>query len=168
MFDTWVWGGNSVGKHRLFSANEWQALQFAVIDVFMMVSQIDGQRGMDEAEQNAFIDLLENPAPIEDTLLRELLASIAPTWKHILDAYNSQYQFSEAYFEGSFSRTKALVDSRLDKDEAQAFKVALTAHLGGIIANASGNAEPGMGRLSDDEVEAMTAIAIWLGSDPSR
>ena len=155
-------------KHRLFSAKEWQALQFAVIDVFMMVSEIEDSRGMDEAEQNAFIDLLENPASIENTLLRELLASIAPTWKHILDAYYSQYQLNEAYFAGSFARARALVDGRLDKDEARAFKGALTTHFGGIIANASGNAEPGMGRLSDDEVEAIAAIAIWLGTDPSR
>ena len=157
-----------MGKHRLFSGKEWQALQFAVIDVFMMVSQIDGPRGMDEAELNAFIDLLENPATIEESLLRELLVSIAPTWKHILDAYKSQYLFCEDYFEGSFSRAKALVDSRLDKDEAQAFKVGLTVHLGGIIANASGNAGHGMGRLSDEEVQAITAIAIWLGTDPTH
>jgi len=155
-------------KHRLFSAKEWQALQFAVIDVFMMVSEIESATGMDEKEQNAFIDLLENPASIENTLLRELLASIAPTWKHILDAYYAQYQLNEAYFAGSFARAREIVDGRLDKDEAQAFKVALSTHFGGIIANASGNAEPGMGRLSDDEVQAMTAIAIWLGSDPSR
>jgi hypothetical protein len=155
-------------KHRLFSAKEWQALQFAVIDVFMMVSEIERATGMDEEEQNAFIDLLENPASIENTLLRELLASIAPTWKHILDAYYAQYQLNEAYFAGSFARARKIVDGRLDKDEARAFKVALSTHFGGIIANASGNAEPGMGRLSDDEVQAMTAIAIWLGSDPSR
>jgi len=155
-------------KHRLFSAKEWQALQFAVIDVFMMVSEIESSTGMDEEEQNAFIDLLENPASIENTLLRELLASIAPTWKHILDAYYAQYQLNEAYFAGSFARARQIVDGRLDKDEAQAFKVALAAHFGGIIANASGNTEPGMGRMSDDEVQAMTAIAIWLGSDLSR
>jgi hypothetical protein len=152
-------------KHRLFSAKEWQVLQFAVIDVFMMISQIEDSEGMDEAEQNAFIDLLENPTSIEDTLLRELLASIASTWKHILDAYNSQYLCNETYFAGSFARAKALVDGRLDKDEAQSFKVALTAHLGGIIANASGKTELGIGRLSDDEVQAITAIAIWLGTD---
>jgi len=155
-------------KHRLFSAKEWQALQFAVIDVFMMVSEIESTTGMDVEEQNAFIDLLENPASIENTLLRELLASIAPTWKHILDAYYAQYQLNEGYFAGSFARAREIVDGRLDKDEAQAFKVALSMHFGGIIANASGKAEPGMGRLSDDEVQAMTAIAIWLGSDPSR
>jgi hypothetical protein len=154
-----------MGKHRLFSAKEWQALQFAVIDVFMMVSEMEGPGGMDEAEQNALIDLLENPASIENPLLRELLVSIAPTWKHVLDAYDSQFLFSEAYFDGSFSRARAIVDSRLGRDEAQAFKVALSTHLGGIIANASGNAEPGMGRLSDDEVQAITAIAIWLGAD---
>jgi len=155
-------------KHRLFSAKEWQALQFAVIDVFMMVSEMESTTGMDVEEQNAFIDLLENPASIENTLLRELLASIAPTWKHILDAYYAQYQLNEAYFAGSFARAREIVDGRLDKDEAQAFKVALSTHFGGIIANASGNTEPGMGRMSDDEVQAMTAIAIWLGSDPSR
>jgi len=155
-------------KHRLFSAKEWQALQFAVIDVFMMVSEIESATGMDEKEQNAFIDLLENPASIENTLLRELIASIAPTWKHILDAYYAQYQLNEAYFAGSFARAREIVDGRLEKDEAQAFKVALSTHFGGIIANASGKAEPGMGRLSDDEIQAMTAIAIWLGSDPSR
>ena len=155
-------------KHRLFSAKEWQALQFAVIDVFMMVSQIEDSGGMDEEEENAFIDLLENPTSIEDTLLRELLASIAPTWKHILDAYNWQYHCSEAYFAGSFTRARALVDNRLDKDEAQSFKVALTAHLGGIIANASGSAEVGMGRLSDDEIQAITAIAIWLDTDTTH
>jgi hypothetical protein len=158
----------NVGKHRIFSPPEWQVLQFAVLDVFMMVSEIEGSPGMDEAEENAFIDLLGNPTSIENTLLRELLASIGPTWKHVLDAYNMQYQYSRSYFEQAFSRVKALVDSKLDKDEAQAFKVALATHLGGIIANASGRGDTGLGRLSEDELQAITAIAIWLGTEPTH
>ena len=151
--------------HRLFSAQEWQMLQFAVLDVFMMISQIDGSPGMDEEEQNAFIDLLENPASVDNVLLQELLTSIVPTWKHILDAYNSQYRYSESYFEQAFARVRALVDGRLDRDSALAFKMALSTHFGGIIANASGRGEPGLGRLSNDELQAITAIAIWLGAD---
>ena len=157
-----------MGRHRLFTAREWQTLQFAVLDVFMMVSKIDGAQSMDEEEQNAFIDLLEHPAFVEETLLRELLASIAPTWKHVLDAYDAQYLFSETYFEQAFSRVRTLVDDKLDKDEAQEFKIALSTHLGGIIANASGNGEPGMGRMSEDELQAITAIALWLGADTTH
>ena len=157
-----------MGKHRLFSAQEWQRLQFAVLDVFMMVSKIDGSPGMDEDEQNAFIDLLEKPAIVEETLLKELLTSIAPTWKHILDAYHSQYRYSQTYFEHAFSGVKTLVDQRLSGDEAQAFKMALSTYLGGIIANASGSGEAGLGRLSKDELEAITAIAIWLGVETPR
>jgi len=143
-------------------------LQFAVLDVFMMVSKIEGATGMDEAEENAFIDLLDNPATIENTLLCELLASIGPTWKHVLDAYNAQYRHNEGYFEQAFSRVRSLVDRRLGKDEAQDFKVALATHLGGIIANASGRGEPGMGRLSEDELQAITAIALWLGTETTH
>ncbi len=157
-----------MGKHQLFSAEEWQVLQFAVLDVFMMVSEIEGAPGMDEAEENAFIDLLHSPTSIENTLLRELLASIGPTWKHVLDAYNAQYRYSRSYFEQAFLRVGTLVDHRLGNEEAQAFKVALTTHLGGIIGNASGSGEPGMGKLSDDELQAITAIAIWLGTETNR
>ncbi len=154
-----------VGKHRLFSAQEWQVLQFAVLDVFTMVSKIDGLPGMDEAEQNAFIDLLKNPGLVEDVLLKELLASIATTWKHVIDAYNAQYRFNRPYFERGFSRVKTLVDRKLDGEEARAFKMALATNLGGIIANASGRGEPGMDHLSEDELQAITAIAIWLGME---
>lgn len=143
-------------------------LQFAVLDVFMMVSEIEGAPGMDEAEENAFIDLLHSPTPIENTLLRELLASIGPTWKHVLDAYNEQYRYSRSYFEQAFSRVRAIVDDRLDKDEAQAFKLALATHLGGIIANASGSGDTGIGRLSEDELQAITAITIWLGTETTQ
>lgn len=139
-------------------------LQFAVLDVFTMVSKVDGKSGMDEEEQNAFIDLLENPAFVEDPLLKELLASISTAWKHVIDAYNGQFRFSRPYFEQGFSRVKDLVDRKLGKDEGKAFKMALATHLGGIIANASGNGEPGMGHLSENELEAITAIAIWLGA----
>ncbi len=151
-------------RHRLFSAQEWRMLQFAVLDVFTMVSKVDGASGMDEAEQNAFIDLLENPAIVDDPLLKELLASISTAWKHVIDAYNKQFRFDRPYFEKGFSRVKDLVDRRLAKDEGKAFKMALAANLGGIIANASGSGEPGMGRLSEDELYAITAIAIWLGA----
>ncbi len=154
--------------HQLFSTEEWQVLQFAVLDVVMMVSQIDGASGMDEAESNAFMDLLENPASAENLLVQELLASIAPTWKHVLDAYQSQYRFDPAYFENAFSRVKALVDSRLSKSEAQDFKFALAMYLGGVIANASGSGATGMGRISDTELKAMTVIAKWLGTDMTQ
>jgi hypothetical protein len=157
-----------MNKHQLFSPEEWKVLQFAVLDVFMMVSQIDGPSGMDEAESNALIDLLENPSSTENLLVRELLASIAPTWKHVLDAYLSQYRFDPAYFEKAFARVKALVDGRLSKSEAQDFKVALALHFGGIIANASGSGAAGMGRISDTELQAMAAIAKWLGTDMSE
>jgi len=139
-------------------------LQFAVLDVFMMVSEIEGAPGMDEAEEDAFINLLNNPTTIENTLLRELLASIGLTWKHVLDAYNTQYRYSRSYFEQAFSRVRTLVDDRLGEDEAQAFKMSLATHLGGIIANASGRGETGMGRLSEDELQAIATIAIWLGT----
>lgn len=157
-----------MGKHRLFTAQEWRGLQFAVLDIFMMVSQIDEPSGMDEAEQNAFIDLLVDPSPIEDELLREVLASIGPTWKHVLDAYNPQFRFTAHYFEKSFSRAKSLLDRKLDKKHAQSFKVALATQLGGIIANASGKSERGVGRLCDDELEAIAAISMWLGMDTKR
>jgi putative IMPACT (imprinted ancient) family translation regulator len=114
-----------MSKHQLFSAQEWQVLQFAVIDVFMMVSQIEGASGMDKAESNAFMDLLEKPESIENMLVRELLASIAQTWKQLLNAYKSQYRFAPAYFEQAFSRVKVLIDSKLSNNEAQDFKVAL-------------------------------------------
>ena len=71
-------------------------------------------------------------------------------------------------FEQAFSRVRTLVDRRLGKDEAKAFKVALATHLGGIIANASGRGDTGLGRLSEDELQAITAIAIWLGTEPTQ
>lgn len=154
-----------MSKHQLFSVEEWKALQFAVLDVFMMVSQIDGASGMDDAEANAFMELLERPSLIDNMLVRELLTSIAPTWKHVLDAYQSQYKFDPAYFEKSFLHVKELIERKLTKSEAQDFKVALALHLGGVIANASGSGAVGMGQVSDIELKAMTMIAKWLGAD---
>ena len=157
-----------MGRHRRFSAQEWQVLQFAVLDVFMLVSQIEESSGMDEEEQNVFIGLLVDPAPIEDALLREVVASIAPSWKQVLASYHAQYRFTAPYFEKGFSHAGLLLDRKLDRDAAQSFKVSLATHLGGLIANASGKPEPGMGRLSEDELEAIASISKWLGTDTRR
>lgn len=157
-----------MGKRQMFSADEWRVLEFAVVDVFMFVSQIEGTTGMDEAEMKAFMDLLENPSSVENPLVSELLASIAPTWQNVLDAYKAQYRFEPAYFEQAFSRARAVIDGKLGKSEAQDFKVALALHFGGAIANASGPGAPGMGGVSPTELKAMTVIAKWLGTDMSR
>ena len=159
-----------MSQRLLFTAAEWQALQFAVIDVFMMVSQIEGETGMDETEQGAFYDLLQKPDSVENPLLRELLVWIgAPAnFKEIFSAYRGQYHFLPSYFERSFSRVRPIIDRKLSKNEAQDFKVALALHFGGVIANASGSGKAGLGRVSEVELKAMTAIAKWLGTDMSR
>lgn len=160
-----------MSKHQLFSSQEWQTLQFAVLDVFMMVAGIDGNGASDESETATLIQYLENPKKTDSELLRELLASIAPTWNHVLDAYRTQYKFDGAYFEQAFTRVRDLVDSRLSAAEAQDFKVALATQVGGAIANASGVETPDWGRVSEPERLALVAIAKWLGTDvtqPSR
>lgn len=157
-----------MSKHRLFSEEEWKVLQFAVIDVFRVVSQVDGAIGIDEAEWTAFATLLENPASTENLLLRELLASIALTLKHTLDAHQSQYRLDRTYFEQAFTRVKVLIDSKLSKGEAQDFKVALALNLGGVIANASGSGATGIGRISNTELNAIAIIAMWLGTDMTQ
>jgi hypothetical protein len=165
--------GDDMIYRNSFSIEEWQALQFAVIDVFMMVSQIEGEAGMDEAERDAFYDVLHEPKAIESALLQELLISLRTDFKQIFDVYLAQYRFSPDYFERSFPSVGWLIDSKLSKGEAQAFKVALALHFGGIIANASGPETGELGRVSNSELKAMTAIAKWLGTDmrtmpPSR
>ena len=152
---------------QLFSADEWQTLQFGAIDVFMMTSQVDGEGGMDAAEQDAFMDLLENPATADDRLVRELLTSIAHNFPAIFDAYGPQYKFAPEYFESSFTKVGSLLDTKLDIYEAQNAKVALAVGIGSAIANASGTDHADLGRVSETELTAVAAIGKMLGTDMS-
>jgi DNA-binding transcriptional regulator YiaG len=157
-----------------FSAQEWQALQFAVLDVMMLVSQADAidavvhgragpPSGIDAAEAAAFANLLKNPAIIDNLVLRGLLATLAATGQQVLDAYKSQFQSNAAYFEQGFSRVRAIIDSKLSTSEAQDFKAALAFNWGSVIANAFG--APGSGQISDAELKTISTIAEWLRLD---
>jgi hypothetical protein len=157
-----------MSKHQLFSAQEWQTLQFSVLDVFMLVSGIDGNAASDDAEDEALARLLENPDQSQNPLVQELLTSIAVAWKHVLDAYHAQYRFDGQYFEQAFSRVKALVDWKLTTGDAQDFKVALSTQVGGLFANASGPETPDLGRVSESELLAIASVSKWLGTNTSQ
>ena len=157
-----------MNNQQLFSQYEWRNLQFALLDVFMMVSQIDGKTGMDEAEREEFLNILKQPNFSKNSLLRELLSTLATDYQNILEDYSPQYRFDPNYFENSFTRVKSIVDKKLDKGSAQSFKAALALQLGGAIANASGEGMPGLGQVEESELLAITAIAKWLQTDLSK
>jgi len=157
-----------MNNQQLFSQYEWRNLQFALLDVFMMVSQIDGKTGMDEAEREEFLNILKQPNFSKNSLLRELLSTLATDYQSIMKDYTPQYRFDPNYFENSFTRVKSIVDKKLDKGSAQSFKAALALQLGGAIANASGEGMPGLGQVEESELLAITAIAKWLQTDLSK
>jgi hypothetical protein len=155
-------------NQQLFSPNEWRNLQFGVLDVFMMVSQIDGKTGMDAAEKDEFFFILKHPGFSDNELLRELLASLANDPQGILKVYSPQYRFDPNYFENSFNRIGSIVDDKMDKETATSFKEALAVQLGGAIANASGEGMAGLGKVEERELLAITTIAKWLKTDISK
>ena len=155
-------------NQQLFSEQDWRNLQFGVLDVFMMVSQIDGTSGMDTAEREEFLFILKHPGFSDNSLLRELLTSLASDYVTIMKGYAPQYKFSPSYFERSFTRVGAIVDKNLDEKVATGFKEALALQLGGAIANASGEGMTGLGKVEESELLAITTIAKWLKADLSK
>lgn len=157
-----------MSNQQLFSEQDWRNLQFGVLDVFMMVSQIDGASGMDTAEREEFLFILKHPGFSDNSLLRELLTSLASNYATIMKDYAPQYKFSPSYFERSFTRVGAIVDKKLDRKVATGFKEALALQLGGAIANASGEGMTGLGKVEESELLAITTIAKWLKADLSK
>jgi hypothetical protein len=147
---------------QLFSPSEWRILQFGVLDVFMMVSQIDGKTGMDAAEKEEFFYILKHPDFSDDPLLRTLLASFANAPKDILENYWVQYKFDLDYFESSFTKIRSIIDDKLNKAAAASFKDAMTMQLGYAIANASGEGMDGLGKVDENELLAIATITKWL------
>lgn len=161
-------GRYSEGMKGRFTSKEWQILQFAVFDVFNLVAQIDGPPGIDKYEATVFMDLLKDPALSPNLFVQQLLSSILSDWKHVYATHQSQLRFDPDYFEKAFSRVKALIDKKLNEQEAQDFKFYLAVDFGGIIANASGNESAKMGRVSTNEEAVISRIANWLGTDMAR
>jgi hypothetical protein len=150
-----------------FSQEEWRLLQFAVLDVLMMVSQIEGEGGIDELETQAFYGLLQQPELADSALLQEVVTSLASDLQDIMTAHQSRYKFDPLYFENAFKRVGTILDTRLSRDVASQFKKALAFQVGGLIADAAGPETPSMGRVGETELRAVAAIAEWLGTENS-
>jgi tellurite resistance protein len=152
-------------KYQKFSQNEWKDLQYAVLDVFMLIAQIDGESEIDDKEGDAFMNILKHPEISKNALLGELLNSLSTDFESILSSYSTQYKFDPSYFESSFTKIGALIDLKLDRETAQHFKQELALTFGGAIANASGNGLPGLGKVEENELLALSAIAKWLNTE---
>jgi len=146
-----------------FSEAEWKSLQFAVLDVFMMVSNVEGE-GIDDAEASAFYEFVTEPSHVSNPVLQQVLSTLASDYKNIIGAFGQTYKFDGPYFEQSFKRAGGILDNRLAASQAEQFKEELVFQLGVSVANAAGPLTPETGRVGKSELQALTAIAKWLGS----
>ena len=96
-----------------FTPDELKSLHFTYIDVLMMVSQIEGETGMDELEYRAFLDLLNDPDVFENSLARETFDLLAERWDRVFGEYQRQYEYSPSYFERSLVRSRIILDKKL-------------------------------------------------------
>ncbi len=105
-----------------FSPEELKALHFTFIDVLMMVSQIEGETGMDELEHRAFLSLLNDPDVFKDVLARDSFDLLADRWERVFADYQRQYEYSPSYFERSLVRSRIILDKKLPPWGAAGFK----------------------------------------------
>jgi hypothetical protein len=105
-----------------FTPDELKSLHFTFIDVLMMVSQIEGETGMDDLEYRAFLDLLNDPDVFEDSLARETFDLLAERWDRVFGEYQRQYEYSPSYFERSLVRSRIILDKKLGPQASRGFK----------------------------------------------
>ena len=105
-----------------FSSEELKSLHFTFIDVLMMVSQIEGETGMDELEHKAFLELLNDPKLFESPLARDAFELLGGRWERVFGDYQRQYEYSPSYFERSLVRTRIILNKKLDPRSAVEFK----------------------------------------------
>jgi hypothetical protein len=105
-----------------FSPDELRTLHFTFIDVLMMVSQIEGEMGMDELEHRAFLNLLNDPGVLDEPLAREAFELLAERWARVFADYQQQYEYSPSYFERSLLRTRIILDKKLGPATQAGFK----------------------------------------------
>jgi uncharacterized protein (UPF0332 family) len=142
-----------------FSSDELKSLHFSFVDVLMMVSQIEGETGMDEKEHQAFLDLLNDSRVFEDALAREAFELLAQRWDRVFAAYQQQYEYSPEYFERSLVRSRIILDKKLSPNTSRKFKRAYL-QLAVKIAEASAEnstAEP-IGPLEQKTIDSITKI----------
>jgi hypothetical protein len=140
-----------------FTPEELKSLSYTFIDVLMMVSQIEGETGMDELEHRAFLDLLNDPTTFEQDLAREACDHLARHWQKIFAEYQHQYEYSPSYFERSLVRSRIILDKKLGPKASQGFKRAYL-ELAVKIAEASAEdstAEP-IGPLEQKTIDFIT------------
>lgn len=106
----------------VFSPDDLRSLHFTFIDILMMVSQIEGETGMDVQEHNAFLGLLNDPKIFHDPLARDAFELLAHRWDRVFADYQRQYEYSPAYFERSLVRSRIIIDKKLSPNSARGFK----------------------------------------------
>lgn len=106
----------------MFSPDELRTLHFTFIDVLMMVSQIEGETGMDEQEHKAFLGFLNDPEIFEDPVARDAFDLLAQRWERVFADYQRQYEYSPSYFERSLVRSRIILDKKLAPNSAKGFK----------------------------------------------
>lgn len=143
----------------VFSPDELRTLHFTFIDVLMMVSQIEGETGMDEKEHAAFLGLLNDPKIFQDPLARDAFDLLAERWERVFTDYQRQYEYSPSYFERSLVRSRILLDKKLGPNSSKGFKRAFLL-LAVKIAEASAEestAEP-VGPLEQKTIDFISHI----------
>ena len=139
------------------SDHEWTTLLFAPLWVFSAVAGADGN--VDDAELTAFGRVLEKSLYLRDSLLRELLGTIARDLRATFQAYDAD----ERTIEEGLEEVGRMLDTKLLADHAIAYKRTLFA-LGDRVAKASGGGMLGIGaRVSTAEKAVLLRVAERLG-----
>ncbi|MCX6147046.1 MAG: hypothetical protein NTW25_07310 [Candidatus Kapabacteria bacterium] len=136
----------------LFSTENWQTLQFAVMWVFQNVAGADGN--VDRKEQQALKTVTSNSAKFKDPLIKELLLSLDVNPGLVF----RQSMTDVRGFQQGLKETAKIVDKALEPKDSIYFKKTLIA-IGFYIANISGEINS---EMSDEEATILANLAFLL------
>jgi uncharacterized tellurite resistance protein B-like protein len=136
----------------LFTTDQWQTLQYAVMWVFQEVAGADGN--VDRKEQAALKNVTSNAAKFKDPLAKELLLSIDVNAGVIFRQSMTDMRGKDH----GLKDVAKIIDSKFSKDEAILFKKTLIG-IGYYIANISGEESA---EMSEEEATSLAKVAFNL------
>lgn len=139
----------------VFGPEEWELVHRAPILVFYYVAMADDKIETDEVER--LIDLFGEPERYESSVFTQVVnefmgdaQKLAKTVSEVIDAKNEDVA-------AQLSALQQCIDTKLNPDDAKAFKEALTL-LGVDIAAASGDAELPVSKEEWTELESFKKV----------
>lgn len=136
----------------LFTTDQWQSLQFAIMWVFQNVAGADGN--VDRKEQQALKTVTSNSNKFKDPLAKELLLSVDLNPGLIF----RQSMADIRGFKQGLTDVAKIVDKALEPRDSIHFKKTLIA-IGFYIANISGELNS---EMSDEEATILANLAFLL------